>query len=202
VVDGVEINDLANIAEHFNTYFANIGHCLAQKYSDHDSKVFLKFLRKRTPESIFLEPTCPIEVFNEINSLNTFSTLCNFSFSLGIFPENMKIAKVVPLFKTGRKSEVSNYKPISILTCLSKIIEKLTYAKLINFFNKHSILLPNQYGFRRGLSTNHALLDVVTTSYDNIDKLLQTMLIFIDYKKAFDTVCHQILLSKLEHYGV
>jgi len=181
------LNDTANIAEHFNWPSS------CTEIFDHDSKEFLKYLGKRTPKSIFLEPTCPIEAFNKINSLNTnkspgldgitayfvkiaadvitipFSTLCNFSFSLGIFPENMKIAKVVPLFK------ISNYRPIFILTCLSKVIEKLTYARLINFFNKHSLLQPNQYCFRR-LSTNPALLDVVTINYDNIDKLLQTNL--------------------------
>ena len=81
-------------------------------------------------------------------------------------------------------------------------MEKLIYSRLMNYLNKNSKLHHNQYGFRSGLSTSHALLDVVTTAYDNINKMLYTLLIFIDYKKAFDTVCHKTLLSKLEHYEI
>ena len=114
----------------------------------------------------------------------------------------MKNAKVIPLFKTGSKTELSNYRPISLLSCQSKVMEKLIYSRLINYLNKNSILHPNQNGFRSGLSTSNALLDVVTTTYDNINKMLDTLLIFIDYKKAFDTVCHKIFFSKLEHYGI
>ena len=81
-------------------------------------------------------------------------------------------------------------------------MEKLIYSRLIKYLNKNSILHLNQYGFRSGLSTSHTLLDMVTITYDNINKMLYTLLIFIDYKKAFDTVCHKILLSKLEYDGI
>ena len=72
----------------------------------------------------------------------------------------------------------------------------------MNYLTKHSLLHRSQYGFRQGLSTNYALLDVVTTTYSNIDKMLYSFLIFVDYKKAFDVVCHQILLAKLDNYGI
>ena len=130
------------------------------------------------------------------------SILYNLPFSEGVFPNCMKNAKVIPLFKAGSKSELSNYRPISQLSCLSKVVEELIYSRLTNYLNKNLILHHNQYGFRSGLSTSHALLDVVSTAYDNIYKMLYTLLIFIDYKKAFDTACHKILFSKLEHYGI
>ena len=151
-----------------------------------------KFLGKRVSNSIYLEPTSPQEVFKEINSLNLnkspglngisayfiklasgiivvpLSIFCNLSFSEGVFPNCMKNAKVIPLLKTGSKSELSNYILISLPSCLSKVVEKLIYSRLISYLNKNSILHHNQYGFRSGLSTNHALLDVVTTTYCTI----------------------------------
>ena len=196
------------------------------KFSEQNDTDHHKFLGKRVSNSMYLEPTSPQEVFEEINSLNLnkssgldgisayfiklasdiiavpLSILCNLSFSEGVFPNCLKNAKVIPRFKTGSKSELSNYRPISLLSCLSKVVEKLIYSRLTNYLNKNSILYHNQYGFCSGLSTSHALLGVVTTTYDNINKMLYTLLIFIDYKKAFDTVCHKILLSKLEHCGI
>ena len=83
----------------------------------------------------------------------------------------MKNAKVIPLFKTGSKTELSNYRPRSMLSCLSKVLEQLIYSRLMNYLNKNSILHHNQYGFRCGFSTSHTLLDVVTTTYNNINKM-------------------------------
>ena len=116
-----------------------------------------------------------LKLASDINAV-PLSILCNLSFSEGVFPNCMKKAKVIPLFKTGSKSELSNYIPISLLSCLSKVVEKLIYSRLITYLNKNSILHHNQNGFRSGLSTSHALLDVVTTTYDNINKMLYTLL--------------------------
>ena len=80
-------------------------------------------------------------------------------------------------------------------------MEKLIYSRLINYLNKNSIFHHNQHGFRSGLFTSHALLNVITTAYDNISKMLYTPLIYFDYKKTFDIARHKILLSKLEHNG-
>ena len=128
--------------------------------------------------------------------------LFNDTFLLGIFPASLKIAKIVPIYKSGDKSDVSNYRPISILSPISKNLEKLIHVRSINFFNKHSVLLPTQYGFRANHSTSHALTDVLTSSYDNINDENYTALLLLDLKKAFDTVNHKTLSTKLEHYGI
>ena len=128
--------------------------------------------------------------------------LFNYTFLLGIFPASLKIAKIIPIYKSGDKTDVSNYRPISILSPISKILEKFIHVRTINFFNKHSVLLPTQYGFRANHSTSHALTDVLTSLYDNINDEKYTALLLLDLKKAFDTVNHKTLLTKLEHYGI
>jgi len=125
----------------------------------------------------------------------TICRLCDAAFKLGIFPFSCKIARVVPLYKSENKDEMSNYRLISILTCFCKIIEKLIYHRFINFFGKHSVFIKSQYGFRNNLSTTHAALDIVINAFDQINHNHYSCLVFLDYKKAFDTVCHNIFKS-------
>jgi len=110
-----------------------------------------------------------------------------------IFPNCLKIAKVIPILKNGSKSEVTNYQPISLLLNFSKILEKLIISRLMSFFEKYNILNQNQYGFQKNSSTTHAILDVVSRIANNIKQKKITRLIFL--KKAFDTVSHEILLK-------
>ena len=94
---------------------------------------------------------------------------------------------------------MNSYHPISILTCLSKIIEKILLVRLSSVFKKHNIIYENQYGFQSNISTSHAMLDVVTSCYDNIDDHSYTGLAFVDLKKAFAAVSHNILLTKMNN---
>ena len=91
-----------------------------------------------------------------------------YMFTEGIFPRSCKIVRIAPIFKSGAKDEASNYRPISILTCFSKIIEKLINVRFFNFFKKHDVIYAHQYGFQKNVSTAHAILDVVASTYENI----------------------------------
>ena len=120
----------------------------------------------------------------------------NLSFSSGIFPSEMKTAKVIPVFKSGNRSDFSNYRPISILSQFSKILEN-------NFKISNEILSNCQYGFRSCMSTVHAALELIesiSTAVDNKKKHCAG--VFIDLKKAFDTVNHDLLVKKLFFYGI
>ena len=98
--------------------------------------------------------------------------------------------------------KLTNYKPISILSCFLKILEKIVYARTIAFLNSNSVLCPTQHGFRPKQSTLHAILDLVSTCFDNVENKKFTGLLLLDLNKAFDTVQHKILLAKLNHYGI
>ena len=97
---------------------------------------------------------------------------------------------------------MNNNRLISILTCFSKIIETILFVQLSSFFKKHNVIHKNQYGFQSNISTSHAMLDVVTSSYNNIDDHSYTGLASVDLNKAFDTVSHNILFIKLNNYRI
>ena len=117
--------------------------------------------------------------------------LCYFisnAFKLQIFPQSCKKAKIIPLLKTEKPNNLTNYRPASILTCFSKIIEILIHKRLSSFFEKHSILAKTQYGFLESKSTSHATLDILTTAYEHKNNNECTSLLLLDFKKAFDSV--------------
>ena len=129
-------------------------------------------------------------------------TIINTLLSTGVFPESLKIAKVIPVFKADDPTLFSNYRPISILPAFSKLFEKVMYNRLINFLNLHNILYSKQFGFRNNHSTALAFVDLINNISSAIDRKETTLGIFLDLSRTFDAINHEILCQKLQHYGI
>ena len=128
--------------------------------------------------------------------------VCNLSLASGVFPDPLKIAKIIPIHKKNALDEFNNYRPISVLPAFSKIIEKLIYNRMIDFLDKHKILSNCQFGFRKGLSTDLAITTLTEHYYRAIENNNYLVGAFLDLSRAFDTIPHAVLLKKLANYGI
>ena len=124
------------------------------------------------------------------------------SFSTGQFPSVLKIAKVIPIHKKQSRVDYTNYRPISLLSNIEKIIEKLMYKRLSNFLDINNLIYSLQFGFQPKYSTNHALINLTESIRQSLDEGSFGCGIFVDLQKAFHTVHHKILLHKLKYYGI
>ena len=147
----------------------------------------------------------PTDIFHliKLNVAEPLTEIINLSFEEGVYIDQLKIAKVVAIFKEkGCNMDCTNYRPISLLSNINKIIEKLMHERLYSFLEKHSCIYELQFGFRSKHSTGHALTDLTEAIRMAMDESSYAIGVFIDLQKAFDTVDHEILLSKLDHYGI
>ena len=221
-INNVAVTNSIDIANGFNDFFVSIGPELAKDI--HSDINPLTYVNNVNNSIVIFDVSCD-EVKNIIRSLKNSSAghdefptfvgklcvdsyiepltfLINYSLKTGVFPSELKLARMVPIFKAGDSSALTNYRPISVLTFFAKVFEKIVYNKLLNFISDNNILYDHQYGFRKGRSTQQAiitLVDKITKSQD-IGDIVITLL--IDLKKAFDTIDHRILLRKLYSYGI
>ena len=126
----------------------------------------------------------------------------NLSLDKGIFPTNLKLSRIVPVYKSGDPKICDNYRPIALVNTLSKILEKIVSLKLTNHLQINELLYKHQYGFQRGLSTEHNLMHVVNYISQSLNNGNYCIGIFLDLKKAFDVCSHEILLKKLKKFGI
>lgn len=134
--------------------------------------------------------------------LKPLCDIFNLCFHTAYFPKALKESVVIPIYKNGDKESVNNYRPISIISNLGKILEKAIYTRLLSFINDNGILSPKQFGFRSGKSTQDAICFLTDKIYKALDNSIPCMSIFLDLAKAFDTVDHDLLFQKLERYGI
>ena len=214
-----------NMAESLNDFYVNVGNMIENKIPRCDKK-FSTYLIDANPSNIFLKPVDSDEIINLVkqisiskscgpNSIPTnilrnnihilsapLEIIINNSFAEGVFPNFLKIADVCPIYKKGDLSKCENYRPISLLSNLSKIFERAMHTRIYDFLDKSEVFYELQFGFRKKYSTNHALLNIMEEIRSKLDNKTFSCGVFIDLEKAFDTVNHNILLHKLRHYGI
>lgn len=220
--NGNELTSCENIAEEFNKYFSEAGEKLAAKLPSCKTE----FQDEPLSNSIFLSPTDCDEVkqiilelkdnkspgldgiSNEILKYSVsaltepISFIINKCIEQGKVPSHFKNAKIIPIYKKGEKTDMSNYRPISLISSVSKIFEKIVKHRVMKYLNKYKIISKFQYGFQEKLSTQDAVAELTSNIYQALDDRKSCLGVFIDLAKAFDSVCHQLLLEKLEHIGM
>ena len=215
------------IAEGFNNLFSKIGLQTSQNVPT-SNKCFSSFMPQPLEHSIFLDPIAPSEILNFAkklkpklssghdnistkllketidNILTPITHIINKSISTGIVPKQMKVAKVIPIHKSSDPSILKNYRPVSLLPAFSKLLEKIMYDKLMTFLTNKAVLYKHQYGFRPKHTTIHPIIHLLNHCASSISKTDPefTLAVLCDMSKAFDVIDHDILLRKLNNYGI
>ena len=226
-INGEIVSDPAAILEKFNSHFSNIGQSLATSITN-DSHIndFHSYLKSPCSSYIYLHPTSPQEITKLLYNLDSnkasgyddispfilktaihiislpLSIILNLCISNGVFPNNLKVAKVIPVYKYGCPNEPGNYRPISLLSSIAKIFERVILNRMVSFLERNNLIISTQFGFCHKHSTIHPILDLITESYQNIEEKRFSTLLLPDIRKAFDSVSRPTLLKKLEFYGI
>ena len=222
----ISYNGTKDIAEGFNEFFVNIGPSLADTIPV-SNVPFESYLNPPVNEKFVFANVTPDTILRTLSKLKSKSStsfdnistkllkeiihhilapvthLFNLSFKTGYIPDNYKCAKIIPIYKSEDKDKFTNYRPISILSAFSKLLEKVASIQMFKYINKFKILYDHQYGFRANHDTNQPLIQLLDKVYRALNKPTSeyTLTIFLDLKKAFDTCDHTIMLRKLNNYG-
>ena len=232
LIDCLKINnvlkyDAAKITNKFGEYFSSVGKDFPKKVSmpKHEAHYYCNKI-PRNKNSLFMTPCTETEVAKfmqqlpmktssghdnisnvllkliGVHLLTPLTRIFNDSISMGVFPEVMKLADVVPLYKAKEKFLETNYRPISLLTTMSKLLEKVVYKRVYTFLTDNDQLYESQYGFRIQHSCDNAVGEVVSRIVKNLESGYTSVAILLDLSKAFDTLKHELLLHKMERYGL
>ena len=219
--------DPYSITNTFCEFFATVGKKYAENFKTTAEETLINLDKiERSSKTLFLHPCTQNEVETLIKNLPyktssghdnisnvllkklsnnikyPLSIIFNKSMSQGKFPEAMKLADVSPLYKSKDEKECTNYRPISLLLTISKLLEKIMYKRTYNFLEETGQLYNSQYGFRTGHSCENAVSELLAEIIKGKQEGLYTVSMFLDLSKAFDTLEHEVLLKKLERYGI
>ena len=225
--NGNLISDPTQISETFCDQYTNVAQNILNKRKYEGDGNFEKYMPPPCPNSIdTFSPTDGEEIKSILAKFNIskstgpssipskflhylseeltrpLTLIINTCFSTGTHPDKLKISKVIPIFKKGSKLIPANYRPISLLSNINKVIEKLVFSRIFSHIQNNKLIYNLQYGFRPKHSTDHALINITENIRDALDEGKYACGVFVDFQKAFDTVNHNILIKKLSFFGI
>ena len=224
LANGNLISDPKQIADAFNDFFVNIGdtgplnanpiadfeqympakpNCNLKFHSvtvDNVSRI-IDSLKPKTSSGVDSISNKLIKYVKDV-ILEPLTVIINQMLNVGIFPDLLKISKVIPIYKKNDNTIFSNYRPISLLPSISKVFEKIILDQITTYLDSNNLIHKHQYGFRKNHSTEYAALHIVNYLNSEMDRNRTPTNVYLDLSKAFDTLSHYILLRKLKHYGV